>query len=575
MLESRMSSAFSTVFLGAVTALLGACGSDDTKAAQAAAASGQPGGSGGVGGMGSGGGGSGGSAGTPCALGSTWSLVDDFVFSSGEPSNPGSDRGGPPGRALRGRRREEGHLPRAASQERRTAARRWTSLDAVDPADMWPIGASGIVVDPCGVVYLIGAARPAPVSGRLALVRKSDDGGTSFTTLDAVPYDDGPCNTGSIARASSGALYAAGSCDATGWIVRRGDDDGASWSTVFDVRARRRTSRAFGRHVRGLDWTSVRVGPGAGRDRLQPLDRSQRRPRRHVDDRRRFPIHDGRARLGRSARRGRGALRARRSRPGASAEFRRLPLGGSHRGSGDRRVVDRRRLFALRRVNRRGARPLRGSERLVARPRLDRRCLGANVGRRAAVRRSWRELAGRRHVQLRRRQDHFHGGGDERSRGQCLRHAPRGRRRRQRPLARAQAGLQPLNFGQYWHTVAPCSHCCPAKQSASLWHWKKQKPPSQAVPGGQSEVFHRGTCTCRFHSRRSDSTYAVGAVVADAAARTDQAFAVAWISATQLDVAIAVPHVGSAAAAHHQHDGNERRKDGDEGASGSKISSVQ
>src|SRR5262245_11123946 len=89
--------------------VLPACGGDGDTSSQAVASSsgaqagptttGTGAGGAGTGGVGPGGAGGGGGKGgaPPCALGASWSLVDDFVFSPGEPSNPESIAAGPGG----------------------------------------------------------------------------------------------------------------------------------------------------------------------------------------------------------------------------------------------------------------------------------------------------------------------------------------------------------------------------------------------------------------------------------------------------------------------------------------------
>ena len=53
----------------------------------------------------------------------------------------------------------------------------------------------------------------------------------SSSRIDELPFDDGPCNTGAIARAPDGTRYTLGSCDETGWIVATPGPDfnGSRW----------------------------------------------------------------------------------------------------------------------------------------------------------------------------------------------------------------------------------------------------------------------------------------------------------------------------------------------------------
>jgi hypothetical protein len=203
---------------------ISACSDDASSTGPSTAGSG-----GSVGGSGSGAGATGGGGGTvePCALGSTWTVVDDFVYSPGEPSNVGAIAAGPAGELYVSGVVRQGMF-RALLRKSVDGGATWTTLEGVDPDSMQPVGGSGLVVDPAGVLFTVG------VQGGQRVVWRSDDGGETFSRLDdaiTIPTTI-PCNTGAIAREADGTLYTVASCDDTGWLVRRGEDSGATWSTA-------------------------------------------------------------------------------------------------------------------------------------------------------------------------------------------------------------------------------------------------------------------------------------------------------------------------------------------------------
>lgn len=177
------------------------------------------GGSGGAtggGGSSAGGGGGGGSA--PCALGSTWTTVDDFQHSPGEPSNPVGIAALPPNRLFAVGIAKKGSFEWVVRRSD-DGGSTWATIDAMAG------GANGVTVDAAGRVYVVGGIGPNRV------VRRSTDGGDSWENVESAPIGNGTCNTGFV-TATSDAVYAGWSCDTDGWTVRRSDDGGQTWTTA-------------------------------------------------------------------------------------------------------------------------------------------------------------------------------------------------------------------------------------------------------------------------------------------------------------------------------------------------------
>jgi hypothetical protein len=78
-----------------------------------------------------------------------------------------------------------------------------------------------------GTLFAIGA------TGNERVTQRSRDGGQTWSPVDSLPLAaNSPCNTGFLAMDSKGVLYSAGSCDTQGWIVRKSDNGGDTWSDV-------------------------------------------------------------------------------------------------------------------------------------------------------------------------------------------------------------------------------------------------------------------------------------------------------------------------------------------------------
>jgi hypothetical protein len=150
------------------------------------------------------------------------------VLSPGEHTNPSAIAAGPSGELYAVGVAKQGTF-RGVVRKSDDGGSSWTTLDSIHPSSTDTMGTVDVVVGADGAVFVIGSGANATQR----IVRKSDDGGQSWTTVDTVPFDAGPCDSGHLAVDAAGVVYTSGSCDATGWIVRKGDNGGTSWSTVM------------------------------------------------------------------------------------------------------------------------------------------------------------------------------------------------------------------------------------------------------------------------------------------------------------------------------------------------------
>jgi hypothetical protein len=221
--------------LVSLVAALSACSSDETSLAQAAKDGGATGGSGtdaratgGAAGSGGSGGSTGGSSGAggvdagarPCVPGGTWTVVDDYLESGATSMNPDQLLV-----TFNGAVYATGMVQRTGSVDgiirRSTDGTTFTNLPVADGLG----GDLEIAAD--GTMFAIGAMNNARV------VQRSRDNGQNWGEVDSVPLAaNSPCNTGHLAKDSTGILVSAGSCDAEGWIVRKSEDGGSTWTDV-------------------------------------------------------------------------------------------------------------------------------------------------------------------------------------------------------------------------------------------------------------------------------------------------------------------------------------------------------
>jgi hypothetical protein len=186
-----------------------------------------------------------GSAGAPsCTLADSWQTIDDFQLAAGQHSNPASIASAPPNRLY-------------AVGIARMGTFQWTVRRSNDGGGTWdPVddegvqgGASDVVVDSAGTVFVVGGA----AAGRI--VRRSTDNGDNWTTVDTIPVASptDPCSSGWLAKTANDTIYVAAGCDSTGVVVRRSTNGGDSWSPVESFRYTTTTPTRMG--TLGVDAT--------------------------------------------------------------------------------------------------------------------------------------------------------------------------------------------------------------------------------------------------------------------------------------------------------------------------------
>jgi hypothetical protein len=122
------------------------------------------------------------------------------------------------------------------------SAQAWQTVDdyiVITSSNNFGGGAYAITKDPSGNLYAAGWAdntSPAEYGNFLAMIRKSADGGATWSVVDRFWHADSPGDVyNGIAADRAGILYAVGEDLAyPHWFVRRSLDAGLTWQTVDD-----------------------------------------------------------------------------------------------------------------------------------------------------------------------------------------------------------------------------------------------------------------------------------------------------------------------------------------------------
>jgi hypothetical protein len=173
-----------------------------------------------------------------CTLSSEWEIVEDWTPSPTEGAKSGGIGFAPTGEIYVGGAIEP--VPNEGRWLVRKSVDDGASWETVDDFELVPGlggGAGGPVFDGDGRVFVVGAAgHDQDQSHRI--VRRSDDGGASWETVDDFSHAAGYASyAGGIAIGSDGTLWTvgqSGSATAAHWIVRTSSDGGDSWSTADD-----------------------------------------------------------------------------------------------------------------------------------------------------------------------------------------------------------------------------------------------------------------------------------------------------------------------------------------------------
>lgn len=174
----------------------------------------------------------------PCVLGDGWEIVEEWVPSATEGAGSRGIGFG-----------IDGAVYVAGAIEPTPETSRWivrkstddgASWDIVDDFELAPgLGAGGgdVAVADDGRIYVLGGATPVGTETH-RIVRRSDDDGASWETVDDFVYAPGHASyTSGLGIAPDGSIWStgqSGSATMSHWIVRKSDDGGDSWDTVDD-----------------------------------------------------------------------------------------------------------------------------------------------------------------------------------------------------------------------------------------------------------------------------------------------------------------------------------------------------
>jgi hypothetical protein len=218
----------------------GAAGSAGSSAG--AAGSGGTAGAGGSAGT-SGSAGNAGSAATgPCALGESWELIDDFSYSAAEDTKAYSVAVDGSGTiyAVGSSDVPNGGTTRWLVRKSADGGATWSTVDDYTPTGGGSVAngasATDVAIDATGAIYVLGSRTSAGETERI--VRKSSDGGTSWQIVDTFLREPGfPSYGGSIEIGPDGAIFTLGnngSSAGVSWGVRKSGDAGATWQDDVD-----------------------------------------------------------------------------------------------------------------------------------------------------------------------------------------------------------------------------------------------------------------------------------------------------------------------------------------------------
>ena len=117
----------------------------------------------------------------------------------------------------------------------------WTTVDAYQLSSNQGASASGIGADASGNIYVVGngAQKAGSASPAHWIVRKSSNGGSSWTTVDNFIPSSGQATARGFAADSVGNLFVIGNrygslVSSSRWVVRKNPGGVGSWSTVDD-----------------------------------------------------------------------------------------------------------------------------------------------------------------------------------------------------------------------------------------------------------------------------------------------------------------------------------------------------
>jgi hypothetical protein len=171
--------------------------------------------------------------------GETWSDADDFNQVSGQDASAEGITIDPAGAIyVNGYSYTDSFLPRWTIRKSTDGGSTWTTIDAyAQDSTMYSV-ATGVAVDNEGRLVASGYSDTATAHPQW-IVRKSTDGGTTWATAEELSLSSGQASeANSVVRDPFGAFYVMGSAqDGSGnrhLIIRKSADGGTTWTTAYD-----------------------------------------------------------------------------------------------------------------------------------------------------------------------------------------------------------------------------------------------------------------------------------------------------------------------------------------------------
>ncbi len=209
----------------------------------------------------------------------TWQTVDDFQVAPGLNAAAGDIGTDPSGSILYsvGGATDTDGVRTGVARVSTDSGQSWSIVDGFKPAGWAWTQYRGFGSAANGALFTAGELWDGVpnIGTKNWIVRRSIDGGVTWTTQDV--FDDGAGgkpSCGDIKAAPSGAIYAAGVTAAQGgangwsWLVRKSSDGGASWTTVDQVVTPGFSeARAIGFHPNGSVFVVGYMSDSKGRFR--------------------------------------------------------------------------------------------------------------------------------------------------------------------------------------------------------------------------------------------------------------------------------------------------------------------
>ena len=157
--------------------------------------------------------------------GLTWSLADQFQFANGGAAIPWSITADAARIYVSGTARDAKNVDHWVVRRSADGGLTWTTAD--DLPLQGATASIGITVTPSGSVAAVG------YTAAVWTVRRSTDGGNTWSTVDKYKLGNYTSVAKGVTAGANGNLYVTGSA-AGHWITRRSADGGTSWTTVDD-----------------------------------------------------------------------------------------------------------------------------------------------------------------------------------------------------------------------------------------------------------------------------------------------------------------------------------------------------